>query len=89
MSQEKSPSSSQPPVLPSVQDQMDSQSLVDNLRELRTCLLYSAAAIFIGFAVAYSQIKIIGQWFFRPLLLVLPPESSLIFTSYQEGFFFI
>ncbi len=67
----------------------ESQALTDHLRELRSCLIISFITIFIGFAASYCVIKPIGGWFFKPLLEVLPDSSSLIFTSYQEGFFFI
>ncbi len=68
--------------------QFESQALTDHLRELRSCLIKSFLVIILGFAVSYSFIKIIGAWFFKPLIDVLPDGSSLIFTSYQEGFFF-
>ncbi len=67
----------------------ESQALTDHLRELRSCLIKSFLAVIIGFAGSYSFIKPIGTWFFKPLTGVLPESSSLIFTSYQEGFFFI
>ncbi len=68
--------------------QFESQALTDHLRELRSCLIKSFLVIILGFAVAYSFIQTIGAWFFKPLIDVLPDGSSLIFTSYQEGFFF-
>lgn len=68
--------------------QFESQALTDHLRELRSCLIKSFLVIILGFAVSYSFIKTIGGWFFKPLIDVLPDGSSLIFTSYQEGFFF-
>ena len=67
----------------------ESQALTDHLRELRSCLIKSLLVIILGFAVSYGFIKPIGTWFFKPLIDVLPENSSLIFTSYQEGFFFI
>ena len=67
----------------------ESQALTDHLRELRSCLIKSFLVIIIGFAVSYAFIKPIGTWFFKPLIEVLPDGGSLIFTSYQEGFFFI
>ncbi len=68
--------------------QFESQALTDHLRELRSCLIKSFLVIILGFAVSYGFIKHIGAWFFKPLIDVLPDGSSLIFTSYQEGFFF-
>ncbi len=67
----------------------ESQTLTDHLRELRSCLIKSLVVVIVGFAASYAFIKPIGTWFFKPLLEVLPESSSLIFTSYQEGFFFI
>ena len=72
-----------------MKDQFDKQTLTEHLRELRSCLLYSIAAVAGGFALAYSFIRPISDWFFAPLVKVLPQDKSLIFTSYQEGFFFI
>jgi Sec-independent protein secretion pathway component TatC len=65
------------------------QALTEHLRELRSCLIISLVAMFIGFCLSYSVIQPIGTWFFKPLTEVLPEGTSLIFTSYQEGFFFI
>jgi sec-independent protein translocase protein TatC len=72
-----------------ITDQFDKQSLTEHLRELRSCLLVSLAAVAGGFALAYTFIRPISDWFFSPLVKVLPQEKNLIFTSYQEGFFFI
>ena len=70
-------------------EKLDDQPLTEHLRELRSCLIFSFIAIFVGFCLSYLVIRPIGTWFFRPLTLVLPEGTSLIFTSYQEGFFFI
>ena len=67
----------------------ESQALTDHLRELRSCLIVSFVAIFAGFCLSYAYTRPIGSWFFKPLTDVLPEGTSLIFTSYQEGFFFI
>ena len=68
---------------------MDQQTLTEHLAELRSCLLIALGAVAAGFAVAYTVIQPLADWFLRPLIKVLPPGKSLIFTSYQEGFFFI
>ena len=68
---------------------LQKQALTEHLRELRSCLIVSLVAVMAGFALCYSVIKPIGTWFFKPLTAVLPEGTSLIFTSYQEGFFFI
>jgi sec-independent protein translocase protein TatC len=65
------------------------QMLTEHLTDLRSCLIRSFIAAGIGFAISYAFIKDIGNWFFEPLYDVLPEETSLIFTSYQEAFFFI
>jgi len=70
-------------------DEFEKQSLTEHLAELRSCLLYSLAAVTVGFAISYSYVRQIGDWFFAPLFNVLPDQSSLIFMSYQEAFFFI
>ena len=71
------------------QEQFDQQSLTEHLRELRSCLLIAFGAVAAGFAVAYSMVEPLAAWFLRPLIKVLPAGKPLIFTSYQEGFFFI
>jgi len=70
-------------------ENLQRQALTEHLRELRSCLIISFVAVFIGFCLSYTVIRPIGTWFFKPLTDVLPEGTSLIFTSYQEGFFFI
>jgi len=70
-------------------NQFENQALTEHLRELRSCLIVAFTAIFIGFCISYAFIRPVGSWFFKPLVEVLPQGTSLIFTSYQEGFFFI
>ena len=65
------------------------QMLTEHLADLRSCLIYSFIATGAGFALSYVFIKEIGNWFLKPLFKVLPDQTSLIFTSYQEAFFFI
>nr|WP_319586372.1 twin-arginine translocase subunit TatC [uncultured Desulfobulbus sp.] len=71
------------------QEQFDQQSLTEHLKELRSCLLITLGAVAAGFTAAYSFVQPLADWFLRPLIKVLPAGKSLIFTSYQEGFFFI
>jgi Sec-independent protein secretion pathway component TatC len=68
-------------------EDFEKQGLTEHLRELRSCLIVSFVAVFVGFCLSYTVIRPIGTWFFKPLTDVLPQGSSLIFTSYQEGFF--
>lgn len=70
-------------------DDLQQQALTEHLRDLRRCLIISLVAVGAGFTLSYSFIEKIGAWFFKPLFSVLPDKSSLIFTSYQEAFFFI
>ena len=70
-------------------DDFQKQALTEHLTELRKCLIYSVLATVAGFGVAYSYSKELGQLLFKPLYAAMPENSSLIFTSYQEGFFFI
>jgi len=70
-------------------DELPQQPLTEHLRDLRGCLINSLIAVTAGFSVSYYFSQDIGYWFFKPLFEVLPERSSLIFTSYQAGFFFI
>jgi len=70
-------------------ENLPDQPLVEHLRELRSCLMVSFAAVMAAAIVSYVFIEEVGHWLFRPLVGVLPAGTSLIFTSYQEGFFFI
>ncbi len=70
-------------------ESLKQQALTEHLRELRNCLVISLAAVFVTSCISYAWGKEIGAWFFKPLFAVLPAGSTLVFTSYQEGFFFI
>lgn len=69
-------------------DEFEKQALTEHLRELRQCLVSALIATAIGFGVCYSFSQEIGEWLFKPLFTAMPEGTSLIFTSYQEGFFF-
>ena len=69
-------------------EEFQKQMLTEHLIDLRSCLVRSFIAAGVGFTVAYAFIKDIGDWFFRPLYEVMPEQTSLIFISYQEAFFF-
>lgn len=70
-------------------EEMEKQALTEHLRDLRNSIIRSLLAVAIGFAASYYYIEDIGEWFVRPLFAVLPENSTLIFVSYQEAFFFI
>ncbi len=69
-------------------EDFEKQMLTEHLADLRSCLIYSFIATGAGFVLSYAYIKEIGTWFLKPLFKVLPDQTSLIFTSYQEAFFF-
>jgi len=70
-------------------NELKQQALTEHLTELRHCLIISLLAVCGGFAISYGWIKEIGVFFLKPLFDVLPRGTTLVFTSYQEGFFFI
>jgi sec-independent protein translocase protein TatC len=70
-------------------DDFQKQPITEHLAELRQCLIASLVATGVGFAVAYYFSAPLAQWLFRPLFAAMPEGVTLIFTSYQEGFFFI
>jgi sec-independent protein translocase protein TatC len=61
-------------------------SLLERLDELRRRLIYAAAAVGIGMAVAFVFIEPIFAFVFRPIRSVLPPGSKLIYTQPGEAF---
>lgn len=71
-----------------VMEDFEKLMLTEHLADLRRCLIRSFIAAGIGFAVCYAFIKDIGDWFFMPLYKAMPEQTSLIFISYQEAFFF-
>jgi len=72
-----------------MEEELQQQPLTEHLADLRRCLIAILIAVGVGFAICYNFSEKLGDFFFRPLHKVLPAGSSLIFTSYQEGFFFI
>lgn len=72
----------------SEQESLHQQPLTEHLAELRSCLIISLIAAALGFTLAYSFIEPVADWFLAPLVKVMPKDKSLIFISYQEGFFF-
>lgn len=70
-------------------DDFKQQALTEHLAELRQALIISLVAVGVGFSICYSYTKEIGVWFLAPLYDVLPQGTTIVFTSYQEAFFFI
>ncbi len=70
-------------------EEFEQQSLVEHLADLRRCLIGILIAAAVGFVVSYAFVDTLGDWLLKPLRQVLPAKTTLIFTSYQEGFFFI
>ena len=70
------------------EEQLQQQALTEHLAELRSCLLLSLGAVAAGCAAAYCVVRPLADWLLRPMVKVLPEGKPLIFTSYQEGFFF-
>jgi len=70
------------------EQELPKQPLTEHLSELRERLIKSLGGVAAGFALCYAWSKELAEWLFAPLAQVMPQGSSLIFTSYQEGFFF-
>lgn len=73
----------------SMEETFQKSPLSAHLTDLRRALVRSLVAVGVCFGLTYSVYEPIGQWFLTPLFAVMPGDSSLIFVSYQEGFFFI
>ncbi len=62
-------------------------SLTEHLAELRNRLIISLLGVALASAACYLLIDPIFNLISDPLVAVLPPGTSLIFTSYPEAFF--
>ena len=65
-------------------------SLLEHVVELRTRLVRSSAAFFVGFVVCFYFANPIFDFLIRPLAIIWakqPGEHELIFTALQEKFF--
>ena len=69
-------------------EQIKSQPLTEHLAELRSCLIIALVAVGVGFGIAYNYILPISEWFFQPLMKVLPKGQYLIYNSISGGLFF-
>ena len=61
--------------------------LTSHLQELRKRLILSFIAIGVGFALCYALADSLFNILAAPLLKMMPPGGSLIFTSVAEAFF--
>lgn len=61
-------------------------TFLQHLEELRKRFLRIFIACIIGFLACYSFAKPLFSMLMAPLVAVLPPDSTLIFTSLPEGF---
>lgn len=68
-------------------EELKEMTLMDHLSELRMRLTRSAVAALVGFLICYAFSKQLFGIMMQPLLEVMPPESTLIFTSLPEAFF--
>ncbi|UCE84535.1 MAG: twin-arginine translocase subunit TatC [Deltaproteobacteria bacterium] len=59
----------------------------EHLEELRRRLIICFVAVGVGFVICYFFSKQLFEILMRPLLQVMPPEESLIFTALPEAFF--
>ncbi|MCX8117780.1 MAG: twin-arginine translocase subunit TatC [Desulfobacterota bacterium] len=68
---------------------MDDQKLplTAHLQELRKRLILSFISIGVGFVICYAFSQTLFDILSRPLLKVMPPGGSLVFTSVAEAFF--
>lgn len=72
------------------EDELDEEeapmSFLEHLEELRCRFVRIFIACGVGFIACYSFAKPLFSLLMRPLVAVLPPDSTLIFTSLPEGF---
>jgi sec-independent protein translocase protein TatC len=71
---------------PEQEDDSGRMSLLEHLDELRRRIVISAAAVFVGFLVAFAFINKIFGFIMRPLQQVLPEGGKLMYTEPAEAF---
>jgi sec-independent protein translocase protein TatC len=62
-------------------------TLFEHLNDLRKCLVRSVISVGVGFCICYAWSKPIFRFLMEPVIAVLPPKSTFIYTSLPEGFF--
>lgn len=65
----------------------DAMTFTEHLEELRKRLFRAVIAAFIGFLACYGFKEYLFDLLMTPLVEVLPPDSTMIFTSLPEAFF--
>nr|WP_244148803.1 twin-arginine translocase subunit TatC [Desulfonatronum thioautotrophicum] len=68
-------------------EDLKEMTLMDHLGELRTRLTRCAVATILGFLICYAFSKQLFGIMMAPLMEVMPPDSTLIFTGLPEAFF--
>jgi len=71
---------------PEQEDDNGRMSFLEHLDELRRRIVISAAAVFVGFLVAFAFINRIFGFIMRPLQQVLPEGGKLMYTEPAEAF---
>ncbi|MFO7728351.1 MAG: twin-arginine translocase subunit TatC [Desulfonatronovibrio sp.] len=67
--------------------EQEALTFTEHLEELRKRLFRSVIGAFIGFVACYGFKEDLFALLMEPLLEVLPPDSTMIFTSLPEAFF--
>ncbi len=65
----------------------EAMSFTEHLEELRKRLFRAVIAAFVGFLACYGFKEYLFDMLMKPLLEVLPPDSTMIYTSLPEAFF--
>jgi len=65
----------------------EAMSFTEHLEDLRKRLFRVVIGAFVGFLACYAFKEDLFHLLMKPLLEVLPPESTMIFTSLPEAFF--
>lgn len=69
------------------EENADKMPLMEHLNELRVCLTRCCIAVGIAFLACWTVVEPVFDALVNPLLAVLPPKSSPIYTTLPEGFF--
>ena len=67
-------------------EELDRMTLLEHLEELRKRLMWSGAAILLGFLVCWYWAQPLFAWMAVPITQFLPPGEKLAFTSLADPF---